>query len=133
VVDKVTEMRNVNTGDLRKSITYRTWVVFGRRVLLRVGTNLKYAIYVHEGTKPHYPPLAPILRWVRQKNPRIRRNRKELKRRARAVVMKIGRYGTPANPFLDEVFYEEFNRIRVNWNRGIAEIVASLNGDLSKA
>src|SRR6056297_1818110 len=27
----------------------------------------KYGIYVEEGTKPHYPPLKPIVNWVEQK------------------------------------------------------------------
>lgn len=42
----------VDTGNLRASITQ---VIFKRsgEVVGRVGTNVNYAIYVHEGTRPH--------------------------------------------------------------------------------
>lgn len=34
--------------------------------MVRVYVNTQYAQYVDEGTKPHFPPLAPIIQWVRK-------------------------------------------------------------------
>lgn len=57
--DEAREEAPVDTGDLRDSIDFSTdggaiseWV--------RIGTNLDYAPYVHEGTRPHFPPIAAI-------------------------------------------------------------------------
>jgi hypothetical protein len=35
--------------------------------LIKVFTGVHYAGYVHEGTKPHYPPIMAIRDWVRKK------------------------------------------------------------------
>jgi hypothetical protein len=50
-------------GGLRRSITserdhgfFPTWA--------RAGTNLFYSIFVHEGTRPHWPPIAAIAPWA---------------------------------------------------------------------
>lgn len=51
------------TGDLKGSIDFQIdagpiaeWV--------RVGSPLDYAEYVHEGTRPHFPPIAAITPWA---------------------------------------------------------------------
>lgn len=57
---------------------------------LSVGTNLKYSIYVHEGTRPHRAPWQPIEAWAR--------------RRGIApfpVWYSIMKNGTKANPFFE--------------------------------
>jgi HK97 gp10 family phage protein len=55
----------VDTGRLRNSI--------GREIdrgipprYARVGTNTFYAPFVHEGTRPHWPPIAPLRRWAKR-------------------------------------------------------------------
>jgi hypothetical protein len=53
----------VNTGVLRNSIEHRTTAEPGR-VVSRVGTDVGYARYVHEGTTgPIYPRTARVLRF----------------------------------------------------------------------
>lgn len=61
--------RRVNTGQLRASIR-TTFVMVGGAPAVRVGTSLKYARYVHDGTGlygPHHKYIRPInkkvLRW----------------------------------------------------------------------
>lgn len=49
-----------------------------------------YAIYVHEGTAPHFPPLEAITPWA---------NRHGIP--PFAVALSIARKGTKANPFFD--------------------------------
>jgi Bacteriophage HK97-gp10, putative tail-component len=52
----------VNTGALRGSLTSELITVSGAPAV-RVGSNLPYAIYVHEGHGPIVPVRAKILRW----------------------------------------------------------------------
>lgn len=62
--------KRVNTGRLRASITHQLLVV-GDKPVGRVGTNVKYARYVHDGTGvygPRHTPIRPkrakVLRWT---------------------------------------------------------------------
>jgi len=56
----------VNTGRLRASIVPSV-MSHGDVIEGIVGSNVTYAPYVEFGTKPHWPPLAPIMRWVHLK------------------------------------------------------------------
>lgn len=60
------------------------------RFALSVGTNVKYAIYVHEGTRPHRAPWDPIERWARRRGIP-----------AFPVWYSIMKKGTKANPFFE--------------------------------
>lgn len=57
--------RRIDTGTLLTSIQVET-IVQGAKVVVRVGTNVDYAIYVHEGTRfmAANPFLADALRSV---------------------------------------------------------------------
>ena len=85
------------TGTLRKRVTSEVKRVAGQ-IRLTVGVKLRYAIFVHEGTKPHWAPLDPLKRWVKKKlgisEPA------EVEGVARRVRFKIAREGTEAQPFL---------------------------------
>lgn len=86
---------------LRGSITTKL-----ERLKGEAGTHLKYGIFVHEGTRPHFPPYKgakgePLRRWSRQKGipPFL-------------VARAISRKGTKAQPFLkDAVKFLEKNII----------------------
>lgn len=97
----------VNTGRLRASITpevkQHMWTVQGV-----VGSNVKYAPFVEFGTRPHYPPLAPILFWVRRK---FRLKGDALFAVARGVQRKIGRSGTKAVRYLQRAFEDNKEKI----------------------
>lgn len=65
-----TNPKRVNTGRLRSSITHHL-MYDGRSLSVRVGTNVKYARYVHEGTGLYgprrafiRPKTARVLRWT---------------------------------------------------------------------
>lgn len=52
VLNKARSLCPVDTGNLRGSLTYEvTRTGVGGKLGARVGTNVPYAIYVHEGTK----------------------------------------------------------------------------------
>ncbi len=104
VVDKITAMRKVDRGDLRKSLTYNVRR-HGSRISMTLGTNMSYAIFVHEGTKPHWTPMGPLLAWAKRKLPELTDS--QALQFARGVRLKISRVGTKANPFLTEVMEEK--------------------------
>lgn len=59
----LTESNLIRTGELRNSIESETGVR-GDAVVSRVGTNVPYSIYVHEGTSgPIVPRTARVLRF----------------------------------------------------------------------
>jgi len=61
----------VDTGILRASIATRVTPGQEAGVLVRgevfTGAQAPYAIYVEAGTRPHWPPRAPIEAWARRK------------------------------------------------------------------
>lgn len=59
VVNQARSVCPVDTGNLRGSITYEI-AREGNEIIGRVGTNVPYAIFVHEGTR--YMPARPFLR-----------------------------------------------------------------------
>ena len=81
--------------------------------LVRVYVNIPYAQYVDEGTKPHFPPLAPIIQWVRKKGLSLNHSvgRSGLGKRygefnidriiAQKIAWKIYRKGTQGIKFFD--------------------------------
>jgi hypothetical protein len=61
--------RRVNTGYLRSSINTQL-ISLGGKVSVRVGTNVEYAVFVHDGTGIYgpkgariYPKTAKVLAW----------------------------------------------------------------------
>lgn len=60
------QLAHVDTGRWRASITPEVRVQ-GSDVVGVVGSNLKVAPFIHEDTRPHWPPIAAILAWVHRK------------------------------------------------------------------
>lgn len=105
---------------LKQSINY-TVVKEVSKATVTVGTNKYYAPFVHNGTRPHFPPIAPIRQWVIDKGLAKRtlksgknkgketfiRNTKSksdsaiVNSIAYAIVRKIGRKGTKGIRFFD--------------------------------
>lgn len=87
------------SGDLKGSIDFR---IDGGAVSewARIGSNLDYATYVHEGTRPHWPPIDAIAPWALSKGipPFL-------------VARQISRVGTMPNPFLRRGFERAGKRI----------------------
>lgn len=84
-------------GDIRDSIKALVKKII-RGLRVEFGANAAHAIYVHEGTRPHWPPAKPIRTWVRKKlNPPAA----EIDDITFLVQRKIAREGTKAKPFID--------------------------------
>jgi len=80
-------------GELRNSIQ-----VINNNNKLTVSA-VYYAIYVNNGTMPHYPPINALKKWARDKLGD--------EKAAYALQKKIGRYGTKPQPFIDETIEQE--------------------------
>lgn len=93
--------------------------------VLGVGANVKHGVFVHEGTKPHFPPIEPILKWVIYKGLLNKANKpaatlkslkksggdNEAKAIAYLIARKISRVGTKAFPFLNMTLNMNLNFI----------------------
>ena len=69
--------RRVDTGRLRSSINTQLFSL-GGKLVVRVGTNVEYALFVHEGTGLYgpkgayiYPKTAKFLAWKTRKGVRV--------------------------------------------------------------
>lgn len=78
-------------GGLRGSIQADTPTIGANTVEGTVGTPLVYAPAMELGTKPHKPPVAPLIPWVKQV---LGLADKEAERAAEAISWKIARHGT---------------------------------------
>ncbi len=60
--------------------------------------KVNYAAAVNNGSKPHKPPLMPLMLWLKT----VKRvsDKRELYRRARGLQRYIAAHGTRANPFV---------------------------------
>jgi len=88
-------------GDIRDSINYEVAREIGR-MRISVGSNSDHAIFVHEGTKPHWPPVDPIKKWAIRK---LNIKGKELLKATWFIRKKIATVGTDPKPFLTTPFY----------------------------
>ena len=78
-------------GTLRSSVAAREPKVLADNVIGEVGTPLKYAIPVELGTKPHFPPIAPLVEWAERK---LGLSPNEAHHVGFLIQRKIGRKGT---------------------------------------
>lgn len=104
------EKRNITSGNTQGLIhTIKGLVkkeVDGYRI--EVGSNKPYALFVHDGTKPHWAPLKPLHDWAKQKLPVTD---KEAWAVAKGTQKKIAREGTKAKPFLAVAVRAHINTI----------------------
>lgn len=76
----------VDTGNLRNMIQVQDLVGLNA---VAIQARAKYSIYVHEGSRPHFPPLKAITPWANRHGvPPF------------AVAMGIAKHGTKGKPFM---------------------------------
>lgn len=110
VQSRAREKTPVDTGRLRNSIAIN---ISGDTAI--IGTNVVYGIYVHEGTGPHFPPVAAVAGWARRHgaDPFL-------------VARGISRSGTKAKPFLLDGFNAAVPAITGYVNVMAAEIESAM-------
>jgi len=127
----------VNTGRLRASIVPEVRGVYPATVKGVVGSKVKYAAAVEFGSKPHWAPIAPLIRWVHLKKLAgtysIRTHRRtggkatqaaQDESVARAIRFKIAHYGTRARPYLQPAFDKNVGRIKKLIGDAVSKIVS---------
>jgi hypothetical protein len=127
------------SGEMRASLETEVKPIGSYDVEGAVGSPLPYAIYVEMGTKPHYPPIEPLLLWVKRKKlggtysikTHRRMGGKKLQMDedmpiARAIQRKIGKFGTKPTKFLENAFIANGQKIDGYFIKALDRIVQRL-------
>lgn len=96
-----------NLGDLVKMMYAE---VDSDGMTAEVGNRAKHAVFVHDGTSPHMPPVDAIAAWAQRK---LGLDADEARSVGFAIALHIKENGTKANPFLQvpaEQMANEFPR-----------------------
>jgi hypothetical protein len=88
-----------------------------------VGSPLNYALPVELGTKPHFPPLAPLQDWVEKK---LGVDKSESRQVAFLVARKIARKGTAAQHPFEQGLSENSRQVLALIEGALPRIVARL-------
>lgn len=89
------------------------------------GSVLNYAVPVELGTKPHMPPIEPLVDWVKAK---FGQRGKQAKKTAEAIRWKIYRKGTEGAFMFKRSRGRLTPYIQARFERAAAEILAELGG-----
>jgi hypothetical protein len=95
VVNAAKRLCPVDTSRLRASIRYQLFFS-NESIYSLVGTDVAYALFVHEDTRPHWPPLSAMQPWAK------RHGFPEGDAGAWLVGSKIAHQGTAGVPFLTD-------------------------------
>lgn len=118
------ERKVVAAGTLRSGWTTQVDVIASLDTVFgRVTNPLPYAIPVELGTKPHFPPLEPLINWVEQK---LWLYGDEAEARARAIQRSIGRHGTLGRGMAHTAFAQGQETIRDEFTECAQRITARL-------
>lgn len=117
------------TGLLRQSISAREPQRLGNQVIGEVGTSIAHAAPVEIGTRPHFPPIAPLQDWVERKLGVT--DEHEARGVAFAIARRIATRGTKGAAMFSTVFTREQGRMASIFEaaeRRIAERLAKPRG-----
>lgn len=89
----------------------------------RYGSTLDYAVAVELGTKPHFPPIAPLVDWVKAK---LGERGKAAEATARAIAWKISHHGTEGAHMFQTTHDRLAPEVQAIFDRAIAGLVAEL-------
>jgi len=114
--NKIWQMGNDLKADILENIAERAkdtgrllhWHMRKRKLSAVVGTNVEYAGFVNDGTRPHRMPIDPLIEWVRRKRKDFGIAPKKVESLAWAVWWKIARKGTEGKKFVDDAL-EKFD------------------------
>jgi len=113
-------------GTLRVSILGDVRPLAGLGMEGVVGTSLAYALPVELGTKPHMPPVAPLVQWAKQK---LGVSGKEAERAGWAIARKIARVGTKGHFMFATAFAENEAQIVRGFGVAVSRIERRIAGE----
>jgi len=112
-------------GGLRGSIQAGEPALQGQRLEGAVGTPLAYAAPVEFGSRPHMPPIAPLVPWVVE---RLGLTGDEAEEVARRIAWKIKARGTEGAHMFEGAMDATGDQITAILARALDEIGARLTG-----
>lgn len=118
------ERTPVNLGTLRRSYTSQV-STFIDAVFGTMSSPVSYAMPIEMGTRPHYPPLEPLINWVEAKLGLVG---EEAEGAARGIQRKIGRFGTPGYGMARYALIDGQATIRAEFDEAADRITARLAG-----
>ncbi|MFN3987584.1 MAG: hypothetical protein ACK4KV_19005 [Rhodocyclaceae bacterium] len=92
-----------------------------------VATPLAHAPAVEHGTKPHHPPVEPLIDWARQK---LALSGTEAERAGRAIAWKIARHGTQGAHMFRDAFNENREQVMADFRRSGMRVVRRIEGGM---
>ena len=116
------ERTPVNLGTLRRSYTSQV-STFIDAVFGTMSSPVTYALPIEMGTKPHFPPLEPLINWVEAK---LGLYGDEAEGAARGIQRKIGRFGTPGYGMARFALIDGQATIRAEFDDAAERITARL-------
>lgn len=120
----IKDLTPVGAGPYHLRDTIFPKVEMGEPVMGILGTPAPYGEAIELGTKPHFPPVAPILFWVENK---LGLSGKEALSAAYAIVRKIGKTGTYGTHMFQYGFERSEAAIINILNKIPADIVARVS------
>lgn len=106
----------VFSGGLRASILPEIKKPFFGEMIGVVGSNVKHALFMEKGTRPHFPPTAALRSWARRKGIP-----------AFVVARAISRKGLKPRRFLQNAYDENKEKIFRRFEKAIKEMTQEAN------
>jgi hypothetical protein len=109
-----------------KGSVYHVEEINDTSVVGLVSTSVSHAVPVELGTRPHFPPIEPLIDWVKAKFGIS--SEKEARGAAFLVARKISRRGTQAQRPFGRTFQALEHQVNAIFDRAAARIAARLAG-----
>ena len=130
------ESGHVARGEVLRNIGYEVTNEAGKILgIVGVNANTKYAIFVHEDTKPHFPPVKAIQEWVLYKG-LVKSNRKNTSLKSLRNTIIRGRHGKGRDRAMDayqqskQIAFLIARKISKKGTKGVAFLRMALNQNI---
>lgn len=128
IVERTPVGASGGAGGLRNSIQPSAVSRAGQRLTATIGTTLVYAAPVETGSKPHMPPIAPLVDWVEA---RLDLKGDEAESVARRIAWKIKRHGTKGKFMFRDGLAATKDQIERIFAGAANEVAARMAGGMS--
>jgi len=116
--------RGVGSGDgLAGSIIAQEPRLLADQVIGAVSTSILHAVPVELGTRPHFPPVAPLVEWARKV---LGVPAEEAEGVGLAIARKISRQGTKGAFMFRRAFDENLGQVEAMYERAAGRVAVRL-------
>ncbi len=122
-VQEITPVGVSGGSGLRASISAQEPKILADNVIGEVSSSAAHVVPVELGTKPHMPPIDPIIDWVVHK---LHKSPDEAEGVARRIAWKIHHHGTKGAGMFGKTFEAQGNQVRRILQRGVDRIAENL-------